>query len=84
MTMIESGLNLCPSRDVSRKLHLIAQRKHMIVTRYIDMKHVEVVKLAEIIGEINEARGSCLGNAIVNNDNVLIKIVSVVGCSRVE
>lgn len=84
MTVIECGFDFRPSGDVSRELHLIRQGQDMIVARDVDVQNMEVVRLAQIVGEVDKTGGCCFGHAIVYHDDVLIEIVFIFGCSRVE
>lgn len=56
----------------------------MIVARHVDVQHVEAISLAQIVGEVDEACRCCFGHAVVDHDDVLVEVVLVLGCSRVE
>lgn len=56
----------------------------MVVSRNIDVEHMEAVGLTQVVSQIDEARWSRLGNAIVDDDDVLIEVVDIFGCSCVE
>jgi hypothetical protein len=84
VTVIESRLDLRPTGDVPRELDLVGQRQHMVVARDIDVKHVEVIRLAQIICQVHEAGRGRLGHSIVYHDDVLIEIVFIFSCSCVE
>ena len=55
MTVIKRRLHFIPTSDVSRKFHLIWQRKDMLIICYIDMQHMEAIFFAQVIGQIDEA-----------------------------
>jgi len=82
--VIEGWLLGSPSGDVAHKLDLIGQRQDVIVASDVDVQDMELVLLAQVISEIDKRRAGCLGNAIVNHDKLLIKVVLILCGSRIE
>jgi len=78
VAMIQSWFHLVPSRNVSHKLDLIGQREDMHIGSHIDVQHVEFVRLAEIVCNVDKTGGSCLWNAVVQHHQVLLE-VEVIG-----
>lgn len=83
MAMEESRLDTRPTSDISHELHLIRQRQNVIVTGHVNVKHMKAILFAQIISEIDEARGCCLGHTIVYHNDVLVEVVFL-GCSGIK
>lgn len=75
----ERRLDGRPSSDVPHELHLVGQREHVIVPRHVDVEHMKAVLLAQIVGEVHEARRRRLWHTIVNHDDVLVEVVLLSG-----
>lgn len=56
----------------------------MIVTRDVDVEDMEVIRLAQVVSEIDEAGRGRLRDSIVDHDDVLVEVIFIFGCSRVE
>ena len=65
VAMEDGGMFLGPTGDVLSETQLIRQGKNMGILAGIQMKHVEAVASAEIVGDAGEGRWSGFRDAIV-------------------
>ena len=73
MSVVEGGLFGLPSGDITREADLIGQRERVPIARHVDVQHVELVFGAEIVGHAHEGSGSGFRDAVVDDDEVVVR-----------
>lgn len=56
----------------------------MIVTRDVDVEDMEVIRLTQVVGEIDEAGRGSFRDSVIDHDDVLVEIISIFGSSCIE
>lgn len=79
MTVVKSWLHFMPLGDIPDELNLVGQRQDVHVGSHVDMQYVELVWLAQIVRNIDEAGGSRLWYAIVQHHQLLLEVKIISG-----
>lgn len=77
--MVERRFDFRPPGDVVHQSHLVGQRQDVHVGGDIQVENMEVVLLAQIIGQVHKTSGSSFGDTIVNNHQVVGVIQGIGG-----
>lgn len=71
---VEKGrAHFVPVGHVLHKLGLVGQSENVHVGRNVDVKDVESVSFAEVVSHSYKAGGACLGDPVVNYNQLLVE-----------